>query len=161
MNIMKTGKTLSQGGFTLIEAIIAMGVLAVGIIAMYSMQVTAIDGNHKAYVITTASNWAATEVEDILSRPYDDLEDVDADGTNQDSDEDGIDDDGGNFGLDDVTDISADGTLTSSDGQFTIFWNVAEDTPMPRTKTIRVHVQDEKGVMQNIVVFDYIKQEGV
>ncbi len=152
----------NQKGFTLIESLVAMVILAIGIFAMYSMQVTSLQGNSRSQVITTASHWAAIQVEDILSRPYEDFIDSGTeDGTDQDGNDDGKDDDGGNFGLDNVTAATADGTFTSPDGFYTVFWNVALDVPITGSKTVRIFVQNNSNIMNNRVVFDYIRQDRI
>lgn len=152
-----------QKGFTLIEAVVAMGILAVGIFALYSMQVMSIDSNARSQNMTSASNWGADHFEQVLNMDFDDVTDTDGDGTAQDAEGDGdaTDDDGGNFGLDDWTVATADGTFTSPDGVYTVFWNVAEDQPMENLKTIRVHVLYEivGQSQQRRVVMDYVKPE--
>ena len=142
----------SQNGFTLIEALVAMVVLTIGILSIYSMQIFAINSNSKASHVTIASNWAAERVEQITSTPYDDLLDIDGDGTNQDANAPaGLDDDGGNFGLDDLTQATADGQAVSTEGDYTVFWNVAVDVPVAGTKTIRIYIQHNNQSMNNIV----------
>lgn len=154
----------NENGFTLIEALIAMVVLAIGIFSLYSMQVTSIQNNSKASNITLASNWGAEKVEEILSLPYDNLIDTDGDGTAQDSDDDGLDDviPINDFGLDDIAEVvgpaGPDGKVTSPDGNFTVFWNVAPDVPLPGTTTVRIHVQDNNQKMLNPVTIEYVKE---
>ena len=141
---------LNENGFTLIEALVAMVVLTIGILSIYSMQVVSIDSNSKSSHVTIASNSAAELVERIISTPHDDLIDSDGDGTNQDNGAPfGLDDDGGNFGLDDLTLATADGQATS--GDYSVFWNVAEDYPVIGVKTVRVYVQDNNPDMNNLV----------
>ncbi|WP_051305292.1 prepilin-type N-terminal cleavage/methylation domain-containing protein [Desulfogranum mediterraneum] len=157
----------SQQGFTLIEALVAMLVLTTGIFSLYSMQISAIQGNSKAQVITTASNWAAIQVEDILTRPYEEITDANGDGNSANEDSsgnDGIDDvlgNGADFGLDNVTAATADGSFNSPDSRYTIFWNVADGVPVAGSKTVRIHVQDNNNIMRSMVTYNYIKQEGV
>lgn len=159
-------------GFTLIEVLVAMGVLAFGILAVATMQVTAIRGSAVASNLDIASSWATDRIEILLSRPYDctpvtlgchDLDDVDGDGTNQDSNGDGDDDVGADlsFGLDDATDATADGRSVSPDGKYTVYWNVAIDTPVPDTKTIRVLVTSEVGGVTRTVPVTYYKAGGI
>ncbi len=63
---------LSDNGFTLIEALIAMAVLTVGILTLYTMQMTAITGNATASRLTRASTVAADSYERLLQVPYND-----------------------------------------------------------------------------------------
>ena len=74
----------------------------------------------------------------------------------QDADDDGVDDGGNDFGLSD-TGANADGTATSPDNNYTIFWNVAVDEPMPNLKTIRVIVTRNYYGLQKQVALDYCK----
>jgi hypothetical protein len=129
--------------------------------------------------LSEATLLAATKIEELMAEGFDDpasdLYDTDNDGNchdipaehtcaplpfkNQDFDDDGVDDDGGNFGLDDIgfdddptTDADADygETLLGQNEMFTVYWNVAENEPISfnpdvadadqTTKTIRVIV---------------------
>jgi len=155
-------KTLrSNSGFTLIEALVAMVVLTIGILSLYSMQIKSIQGNSKANRFTTASTWNADQMEKIVGMDYNDatLKDTNQNGTNQDADGDGVDDDGGNFGLDDSDSAADIPPFTTSDGRYTLYLNVAVDVPMKNLKTIRVHVQDNSQTLSGPVTFTYIKDD--
>jgi type IV pilus modification protein PilV len=134
------------GGFTLIEVIIALAILTIGILSVNAMQTMSIRGNKTASDITKASTLATDRIERLINMPYDDVSDLDGDGNGPDANADGIDDDGGNFGLDDTKPTAAgdattaDYTVISPDGNFTIVWNVSENLPLPNIKTIHVHV---------------------
>ncbi len=145
-------------GFTLLEVIIAMGILGIGIIAMYSMQVSGVQGNATASRITTTTTWAADQIEKMVTMEYKDpgMDDTDADGTNQDADWDGVDDSGGDFGLGDIG-AAADGSQTTPDGKYTVYWNVAIDHPVTNTKTVRIIV--ESTVNQKQVQLQYMKAD--
>jgi type IV pilus assembly protein PilV len=56
-----------QAGFTLIELVVALVVLAVGLLAIAGMQITAIRGNASANVISTKTAVAEGVLEEILS----------------------------------------------------------------------------------------------
>jgi type IV pilus modification protein PilV len=60
-----TNEKLKEQGFTLIEIIIAMGILAFGLLAMASMQVMAIKTNGKANRITEAATFNMDQIEQI------------------------------------------------------------------------------------------------
>ena len=62
----------SESGFTLIEALIAMVILTIGIMSLYTMQITAIKGNATANRLTTASTVAADCYERLLQADYND-----------------------------------------------------------------------------------------
>ena len=104
-----------SAGFTLVELMIAVSVLAIGILGVASMQLTAIRGNQTAMELTSATTVATRALEYLMSMDYNNnwLRDQDGDGTGQDNvpfpNGNGVDDDdeGGavdgalNFGLDD------------------------------------------------------------
>ncbi len=159
------GHRMTQKGFTLVETMMASCVLSIGLLAVASMQTTAIFGNANAFEMTEATTLAENMVEEFMLRPFDDpaLEDADADGDaeDEDGDGDGIDDDGGNFGLDDNTVATADGTMTQ--GEYTIFWNVADGVPVPnsptsQTKTIRVFIT-WPNANNSFVSMEYVKAD--
>lgn len=152
---------VSEQGFTLIEVLVAMSVLMVGLLGCWAMQWASISGNSRADHLTLASSWCSTELERISGLAYDDdlLTDTDRDGTGEDTDEDGVDDSGRSFGLNDTTDTTADTTITSPDGSYTIYVNVAVDIPAPNLKTVYVHVQDNQNRLSSPVVFKYIKYD--
>jgi len=154
-------------GFTLIEALIAMAIFAIGIVALYTMQVGSVTNNSKSARITAASAWSENQVEQVVGLTYKNIKDCssgpaphrcdsDGDGTGKDINRDGVDDSGNGFGLDDV-DAAADGTSTSPDGVYTTFWNVALDVPMPDTATIKVIVRDNRNLLSPPVTVTYIK----
>jgi len=151
----------SSNGFTLIEVLIAMAILTIGILSLFSMQIHSVQGNTKANRQTVESCLGSDQIEQLLAQSYNDtaLQDVDGDGTNKDPDRNGLDDSGNNFGLDDVTTATADGNLVSPDGLYTIFWNVAVDCPMPNLKTIRVYVQDNNRPQATPISYQYIKAD--
>ncbi len=134
-----------EAGFTLIEILIAIAILAFGLLAIATMQVSSIKGNSQAIGITEGITLAQDRIEEFVSLDYShtDLSDTNNNGTNQDAVDDGVDDDGGNFGLDDTVDgggnVIADNWATS--GRYTVYWNVAVDEPINNVKTIRVIVE--------------------
>jgi len=142
-----------EAGFTLIEVIVALAILTIGILAVNAMQTAAVKGNMAASDITIASTWAADRVEQIFGMEYDEFEDQNGNGLRsaQDANNNGIDDDDEgnaiddipNFGLEQNTVGTADYKDVSPDGRYTVLWNVAEDVPMPDTKTIYVIVNND------------------
>ena len=83
-----------QRGFTLIEALIAIVILIIGIISLYTMQVGAIHGNTRADSVSHLSNWATDRIEQMISDQtnYDELVQKSVVGAGCDADGDGIDD---------------------------------------------------------------------
>ncbi len=153
-------QTTSEQGFTLIETIVGLGILAIGIMALYTMQSTSVVGNGSAYRLTSKANWAADQIESLVGIDYDDniFNDTDGDGTDQDSNGDGVDDDAGDFGLYD-TGPAADGTSVTNDGFYSISWNVAIDHPMKNTKTVCVIITSNAD--NKSVAYKYIKADPI
>jgi type IV pilus assembly protein PilV len=60
----------NNNGFSLLELMIALSILAVGILAIVSMQITSIEGNDKAMKFTDASMAAQTQMEIFLMTNY-------------------------------------------------------------------------------------------
>jgi prepilin-type N-terminal cleavage/methylation domain-containing protein len=58
-------------GFSLIEVLVAMAIFAIGILAVYSMQITSIRGNASARGITENITLASGKVEELLALSYD------------------------------------------------------------------------------------------
>lgn len=155
----------ANSGFTLIEALVALGVLTIGILTMFTMQTGSVRGNFRASQISTASAWAMDKMEEFSALDYDDslLDDERNDGADQDANGNGIDDDdeGGagmdgiaNFGLDERTAATADHTITGLDG-YTMFYNIAVNQPLEDMKAIRVIIVRDAD--QQPLVFDYYK----
>jgi prepilin-type N-terminal cleavage/methylation domain-containing protein len=65
---------VGEKGFTLLEVIIAISILTFGLLAVASMQLTAIRGNYNASNITEATTVAQDRLELFLSQPYDTLD---------------------------------------------------------------------------------------
>jgi len=142
--------TKRQAGFTLLEVLISLVILAVGILGIATMQISAIQGNSHSRQISEASNAISDRIETLISLEYDNplLADIDGDGTDQDLNGDGVDDDGGNFGLDDLENPDHGPVAV---GDYVIWWNIAVDQPLRGTKTIRVIV-DPPGRAQSFSV---------
>ncbi|MEW6428513.1 MAG: prepilin-type N-terminal cleavage/methylation domain-containing protein [Thermodesulfobacteriota bacterium] len=141
---------MQEKGFTLIEVLIALTVFAFGILAVAAMQTTAAGGNAKARYISEATSWATDQLETLMNLDYDDPLLTDGGGTNN-----------GTAGLDDgpVAGTTADGATASTDGSYTIYWNVATDVPVIDTKTIRVIVVH--GLLNTPTTIDFIRTAGI
>ena len=158
-----TRRLRGGGGFTLIEAVVALAVLSIGILTINIMQNGAVQGNYRASQITTASSRAGDRMEKINGMAFDDnlLSDRNGNGTDQDADGNGIDDDDegtgtdtiANFGLDETND--ADHTFTFAEDGLTMHYNIAVDQPLDNMKTIRVIIVRDADRQQ--LVFDYYK----
>ena len=130
-----------QSGFTLLEVLIALVILAVGIFGVASMQISSIQGNSKGRQISEATNVASALMENLISRNYDDACLLDRNGDGTDG-TDGTNEDWSSrdFPDPDSTALCSTVPVSVPDG-YNLFWNVAEDEPMTRTKTIRIFVE--------------------
>ncbi|MFT5698176.1 MAG: prepilin-type N-terminal cleavage/methylation domain-containing protein [Desulforhopalus sp.] len=60
-------------GFTLIETVIAIFILVIGIMSLYSMQISSIQGNAGANRITLGTSWGQDQIEEMLLRELEDI----------------------------------------------------------------------------------------
>ena len=100
-------------GFTLIEVLIAMTILAIGLLALSSMQETSAQGNLTAREITQAVNISEKQIETLMNLTYANCTDSDGDGYS------GLYDGLGG------ADNSLNATLNNK--RYTVYWNVAEN----------------------------------
>ena len=111
----------NDAGFTIIEVVIAISILAVGLLGVAAMQTSAIQVNSAAGQMTTRINWAQDRMEELKAMPFSDpwLEAA-----------------GNPPGVD-----SAGNTheQTTSDG-YAVRWDVDEGEPVLNTKRIVVTV---------------------
>ena len=59
-------------GFTLIEAMVAVGILSIGILSLYTMVTATITHNADAQTITVASNVLTDQMEQLMALSYSD-----------------------------------------------------------------------------------------
>jgi type IV pilus assembly protein PilV len=123
----KKGRPSGEKGFTLLEVIVAISILTFGLLAVASMQMTAIRGNYNASNITEATTVAQDRLEDLMGLLYSDpLLDP------------------GN-GLSDPAPPSPSG--------YTITYDVLNNNPMANTRLIAVTVKwQDKGVQKQSVL---------
>ena len=145
--------TTNENGFTLIEALIAMVILALGIFALYSMQMASIQGNGRAARVTSAATWGADRLETLMTLDYDDPDLTDNNDT------------GANAGVTGLDNTDTAGSEADSgpevEGPFTIYWNVADDYPAFGTKTVRVLIQHNVQGVVKTVTQEFIMQEPI
>ena len=111
----------AQAGFTMVEVMVALGILAFGILAVASMQTSSLSGTRTAHCVTEATTVAMDKVEDLMMLAY-----TDADLTN-----------------------GAHGPEYDTTNRYRIDWTVTDDIPVDSTKTIDVTVQwQERGVVR-------------
>jgi prepilin-type N-terminal cleavage/methylation domain-containing protein len=63
-----------QSGFTILEVMIAISILAIGLLAVFSGQNMAIQGNNRASHLTEGMTLAQDRMEELLALPYHDLD---------------------------------------------------------------------------------------
>lgn len=158
-------KLQNEQGFTLIEVVIALGVLAFGILSLMLLQTSGIKGNTAADITTVATNDASDQIEKILSLSYEDslLETTKqrmpiTRGTSSWADT--IKD----WKCSDTNVLSGDGGNTdhcTANEDYSVFWTISTGTngkgyPIPNTKTIQMFVKQTTNVTEPIV-FEYIK----
>jgi len=105
----------NEKGFSLIEILIAITIFAIGMLAVGKMQITAIKGNSFANDLTKATTLAQDRMEKLIGLSYTDT-DLNA------------------------TALDHNDPNNPVDGRYNISWNIATNTPIINTKTIRVNV---------------------
>ena len=71
--LTKRYKKKSDAGFTLVEVMIGMAIFFIGFLAVGSMQLTAVTGNTSAREATEAATRATSQLETLISLPYDSI----------------------------------------------------------------------------------------
>jgi type IV pilus modification protein PilV len=123
-------------GFTLLEVLVSLFILAVGIIGVATMQISAIRGNSRGWQISEATQVAEGLMEVLLTRDYNNacLRDANGDGLA------GL--DNGWSSRDFPSASGPCSTVPSAvPSGYRLFWNIAENEPTARNKTIRVFVE--------------------
>lgn len=99
----------SEKGFTLVEVMLAVCILSIGLLAIASMHVSAIDGNSNSRRLTEAMNYTQDKLEELQTLSY----------------------------SDDLL-KSGDRTEANPPDGYTIAWNVSVDNPFEDAKLITV-----------------------
>ena len=155
---MKTCK--SEQGYTLVEILIAIAILAFGLMAVATMQVTAIKTNATASGISQGMTLAQAKVEELMNLSYSALIDTTGDGTDEDD----------GFGLNNTVDPADEcNNDPVSDGfwpddwdcsaSYRLFWNIAVDEPVTNSKTIRVIVTWTERGKDKRIALDFVKTD--
>lgn len=115
---IKIGAVQHDAGFTIIEVVIAISILAVGLLGVAAMQTSAIQVNSAAGRMTTRINWAQDKMEELKALPFSDpwLEAT---------------------GSPTVPDSAGNPHQETTSDEYTVSWNV---TPVLNTKQIVVTV---------------------
>ena len=105
-------KCLREEGFTLIEVLIALTIFAVGMMAIATMQLSAISVNARANRLTQRTTYAQDKIEELVALPHTDGE---------------------------LSSGFHPGEGTNTAG-LTVSWNITDDWPVPNVKIIDVTV---------------------
>ena len=143
------GTPESQGGFSLLEVLIALTVLAVGLLGLAMFQVTAIQGNASASDTVAATYYGQDQMERLQLVPFGNL-DNSAFGISG-----GLPD---NSAIQSITD--SDQVTVSKKGQrYYRVWSVSAVPATPTLKMIRVWVYwwDQRGIPHTI---QFVTQRG-
>ncbi len=139
MQKFRTLTSKQKSGFTIIEALVAVAILSIGIVATAKMQDQSIRGNFVSKRINTSVFFASGEIERRAGLNYSNATDTDNDGL---------------AGLFDIEDNADDSTTIYQNGhEFNVFINVAEDEPVEKVKTMNVIVTQNNN---RIAEFPYI-----
>ena len=121
-------RTPSEAGFTLLEVVVAIAILTFGLLAVASMQSSAIQGNYRARLQTEATTWAQDRMEKLVALRYSDPTLTDTGGYSGDP-------------------------FPPSPAGYTIEYLVDDDNPIGNTKLIRVRITwQDKGVSRTNIL---------
>ena len=146
-------------GYTLIEVLVALGILGFGLLAVATMQVTAIKANARASGMSQGVTLAQGKAEDLMNLSYSALIDITGDGTDEDD----------GFGLNNTVDLADECNDPVSDGYwpnpwdctaaYRLFWNIAVDKPVVDSKIIRVIVIWAERGKDKRISLDFVKTD--
>ena len=140
---MKTlNKFKDSRGFTLVELLIAVCVMAIAFAGLATMQIACINGNSIASNVTTGMTLAQDKMEELKSLNPDHPDLADSNPGNNGNLRQSIGSDDIDHREDHVN-IKGESNQTAPDsnyGAYTRIWNVADDTPFSGRKTIVVIV---------------------
>ena len=118
-----------QGGFTIIEVMVALVIFTFGILSVLGMQVTSIQGNADAQNISEAASVGANMAEELMTGSYTDSDMADG----------------------------AHGPEYKNENKYQMNWTVATNTD--NTKAVNITVQWSDGGHSRQVAYNLIKAE--
>jgi len=136
---------MNNSGYSLLEALVATVVLAIGIMGFAMLQASSIKTNAYSRRVTEATSLIQKKIESLSSLPWNDpaISDTNGNGGNATV----------NYGLN-LKGAAADNSI--NEGYYTISWNVADNIPFNNTKTIRfIATWSESEGIKNVTM-DYI-----
>jgi type IV pilus assembly protein PilV len=120
-----------EAGFSLLEVLVGITILAVGMLAVAQMQITAIQGIDQSEEGTVALNLAQQQLEQIINADYNDTDLGDNNTANNNNLDSALITDAGTANVNEWDGIPAGGpdtVNTTYSGDYQIFWNVADNT---------------------------------
>jgi prepilin-type N-terminal cleavage/methylation domain-containing protein len=147
MTAIYRSRLREKTGFTLVEVMVALGILAFGILAVGSMQVSSLQGTAAAGDVTEATLVAGNQLDQLMAASFTDplLVDTDSDGE---------------AGLRDATAGTADQppvNVTVGGKTYTVFWNTAQNVGVNNTVTIGITVVWTDRGMQKSLYIRHVK----
>ena len=144
------GKMGFQMGFSLLEVLVSIAIFTTAFLGVSVMLLSTIKGNSLSMHLSSATQLASKQIEEIMLMDYNGLKDTDHDGIS---------------GLDDHDPLTADMKHLNVDAggvskKYNIYMNVAEDYPVDETKTIRVILTWQDGDRQKQTEFEIIRTWG-
>ena len=130
--LVESGKSNKEKGFTLLEVLIAISIFSIGILAVGTMQISAINGNASARTHTEAVTWAADRVERLMGLPYN------------------------------HTDLDAANNphpATEGEGVYNIVWNITDNVNNFKEISVTVNLAGRGG--QQSISLDFIKAQDI
>lgn len=161
----------TQHGFTLIEVMVAIFILAIGILAAATMQTTSLKGNYHAKQLSLAVIQGAGQLDTLMGKQFTasatetqltTLQLYQKKATYAEAVA-GLDytDEAGKSADYTTTDIQTSGASTTTntpvDAKLTIFWNIADNYPMYGCKTIRIIVRRSDHSSTKETSMDFIR----
>ena len=139
LNHMKSNK-----GFTIIELLVSICVMAIAFAGLATMQIACINGNYIASNLTTGVTLAQDKMEELNSLDFNDPELDDNNVSNNANLHDALDDStlvGNTSDADDAHRETGINVRGNPGGMYTRIWNVADNTPITGKKTVVVIVR--------------------
>lgn len=115
---------IQQSGFTVLEVLLAIVIFSFGAVALALMQTSSFQGNDRANIGSEATTVAGDKLEELMSLAFTDPNSL------NDSNGDG----GAGLAAEDAA-ADHQETPLGTQGNYTIFWNVADITVPPSTTT--------------------------
>lgn len=140
-----------EKGFSLVEVLLGIAIFMIGMLGVAALQISSMTGNAFSGNLTEATYLMMNKVEELMNLKYDNalLTDPNANGA---------------AGLDSqavgTPAVDHEDPVGGRNNIFQVYWNVAENVPMPRCKTIKVFARwSIKGAPQPPINMQFVKEE--